>query len=141
MSEIREWYSLPISDKKRRIRFLILFPLAVLLFWIAGGIFWGIFSLIVLSAVLLPFYTKTYYRIENGKIIIRKPLYTSVRELSSFKRVFKDDFGVFLSPFKNKSILENFRGLYVMIDSPDLREEIYTYLKREIEGDSGRNSG
>jgi hypothetical protein len=137
MSEIREWYSLPISDKKRRIRFLILFPLAVLLFWIAGGIFWGIFSFIVLLAVLFPFYTKTYYRIENGKITVKKPFYTNVRELSYFKRVYKDNFGVFLSPFKKRNTLENFRGLYLMMDSPDLREEIYSYLKREIEGDSG----
>ncbi|MEO0198159.1 MAG: hypothetical protein ABIL91_01080 [candidate division WOR-3 bacterium] len=140
MSEVREWYSLPISDKKRRLKFFVLFPLSVIVFWLAGGVFWGIFAFVVLMLVLFPFYTKTKYRIEDGKVTVIKPFYTFTRELSYFKRVYRDNFGVFLSPFTKRSFLESFRGLYLMVDSPDLRDKIYDELKKEIEGVQGGNS-
>lgn len=134
MPEPKEWYSHPIRDKKRRIKFLILFTVSVGLFWFAFGTFWGIFSLIVISLVLLPFYTKTVYRIEKGKIYVKKPLYVLEKDLGYYKKVVKDKYGLFLSPFKKSSPLENFRGLFLQVDDESLRDELYEYLKGVIEG-------
>jgi len=134
MSEPKEWYSLPIRDKKRRIKFLFLFTLSVGVFWLAFGSFWGIFSLIVIALVLLPFYTKTVYRIEKGKIYVKKPFYVLEKDLSYYKKVVKDKYGLFLSPFKKNSPLENFRGLFLQVDDENLKDELYAYLKGVVEG-------
>jgi len=136
MSETREWCSLPISNKERRKKFLILVPLAIVVFFVAGGIFWGIFSTIVILLSLLPFYTKTCYKLENGKIVVKKALYTFEKNLANFKKVYNDRYGIFLSPFKGRSILESFRGLFIQVDDESLKEELFNLLKKEIEGGS-----
>jgi hypothetical protein len=140
MPEPKEWYSLPIRDKKRRTKFLLLFALSVGIFWFAFGTFWGLFSLLVIGLVLLPFYTKTHYRIEEGKIYIKKPFYVLEKDLSYYKKVLKDRYGLFLSPFKKSIPLENFRGLFLQVDDESLRDELFEYLKGVIEGgDKGEN--
>lgn len=139
MSDIKEWCSLPFENKKRRIRFFILFILSVSLFTVAFGYIWGIFCFIVLAMVLLPFYTRTRYTIKDGKIYIKKPFYTIERELSYYKKVLLDKYGIFLSPFKKSTPLENFRGIFLQVDNEELKLDLYNFLKREIEGDKGRD--
>lgn len=140
MSEVKEWFSLPFVDKKRRIRFLLLFCLSVTLFTVAFGFLWGFFCFVLLALVLMPFYTKTRYVIKDKKIYIRKPFYTIEKDLSYFKKVVTDRYGIFLSPFRKASPLENFRGQFLQVDNEDLKMELYNFLKQEIEGDKSGNS-
>lgn len=86
----------------------------------------------------MPFYTKTFYKVSDGKIYIKKPLYSFSKELSYYKRVELDKFGIFLSPFKKRSGLDNFRGIFLQVEDEDLKKELYDFFKKEVESDGQR---
>lgn len=138
MSKDWEWYSFPFKDSKRRIKFLALFIGSVFVFGFAFGFWWGLFSFIVIGLTLMPFYTKTFYKVSDGKIYIKKPLYSFSKELSYYKRVELDKFGIFLSPFKKRSGLDNFRGIFLQVEDEDLKKELYDFFKKEVESDGQR---
>ncbi|PID29337.1 MAG: hypothetical protein CR982_03015 [Candidatus Cloacimonadota bacterium] len=85
-------------------------------------------SFLSLPEIFFPF----IYKIYNDKIHVNRFFYKINKDLSYYRKVYKDRNGVFLSPYRNKSRMENFRGVLLRIPAED-REEVYSFLKERIE--------
>ncbi|MCD6132594.1 MAG: hypothetical protein J7J61_10875 [Candidatus Hydrothermae bacterium] len=133
MPEKIEWESLPARNKKRLVIAIIAVFFTTLFLYLFTGPYWAIFGFLLLLFVLFPFYTVTRYSLDNEKIVIKKPFYTVSKELRYFRRVEKDRNGVFLSPFKKPSRLDNFRGIYLIMQDDKLKNRVFEFLKKNIE--------
>jgi len=137
--KIIKWTALPSRNKKKRILFWFSLFAIVSFIYAFGGLFWGIFSLVILLATTASFYTPTTYILKEDHLEIKRPLYTQKREWKTLKRVVPDKKGVFLSPFSRPSRLDAFRGFYLLLDGAENREEIIEFLKEKIEGAKEKN--
>jgi len=133
MPEKIEWESLPARNKKRLVIAIIAVFFTTLFLYLFAGTYWAIFGFLLLLFVLFPFYTVTRYSLDKEKIVIKKPFYTVSKELRYFRRVEKDRNGVFLSPFKKPSRLDNFRGIYLIMQDDKLKNRVFEFLKKNIE--------
>jgi len=133
MPEKIEWESLPARNKKKLVIAIIAVFFTTLFLYLFTGPYWAIFGFLLLLFVLFPFYTVTRYSLDNEKIVIKKPFYTVSKELRYFRRVEKDRNGVFLSPFKKPSRLDNFRGIYLIMQDDKLKTRVFEFLKKNIE--------
>ena len=133
MPEKIEWESLPARNKKKLVIAIIAVFFTTLFLYLFTGPYWAIFGFLLLLFVLFPFYTVTRYSLDNEKIVIKKPFYTVSKELRYFRRVEKDRNGVFLSPFKKPSRLDNFRGIYLIMQDDKLKNRVFEFLKKNIE--------
>jgi hypothetical protein len=97
---------------------------------IISGIFWAIFGLIVLFFTLQPYYFPTSYEVNEKELLIKKLFYIQRRKLSEFKKVYVGKNGVLLSPFRRKTFLNRFRGVFLFL--PKENDEIVDFLKSVI---------
>lgn len=90
----------------------------------------GILGFIILFFSLHSYYFPTHYEITEEKVIIKNIFTTQRRKLKEFKKVYRGKNGVLLSPFKRKTFLNQFRGVFLLL--PPNRDEIVDYLKECI---------
>ncbi len=136
--QIRVW---PAQDRRRLWRF-VLFVFGVP--WIFGwafGLYWGLFAWVVLMASTFSFYVPTTYVLKDTGIEVRRWLIRYERPWSQFKRIERDRHGVFLGTFKFRSRLDPFRGLYLLIEDPEMQEQVVHWIQSKIGGsdDSGES--
>ncbi len=137
MSERITWKVLPARNKKKLVIFLsTVIGFSILVLFVAG-IYWALFSLLVLLGSLFQFYTYTEYTLDDEGVTIKRPLYTVKKPWSEFKRVVETQTGIFLSPFSFPSRLDSFRGVHLLIENED-REKILEFIKGKIHNDSER---
>ena len=133
------WKVLPARNKKKLFIFLstvLGFSFLVLL---VAGIYWALFSLLVLLGSLFQFYTYTEYVLDDNGVTIKRPLYTMKKSWKEFKRVVETRTGIFLSPFSFPSRLDSFRGVHLLIENED-RSKILEFIKGKIHNDSEREN-
>ena len=128
--KIITWTAYPARNKRKKYLFWLSIFVIVSFIYAFGGVFWGIFSLVLLLATTASFYTPTKYKITDTYIEIKRPLYTQRREFSTLRRVVPDKNGVLLSPFSGPSRLDAFRGLYLLLEGAENRNEIIEFLRR-----------
>lgn len=109
--------------------FLAVFLIFVGFFY---GVFWTIFGLIVLFVSLHSYFFPTAYEITEDEVIKRNIFLTQKRKLSEFRRVYEGKNGVLLSPFRRKTFLNQFRGVFLLL--PVQRDEILGFLRLRVEG-------
>ncbi|OGC41411.1 hypothetical protein A2Y85_02540 [candidate division WOR-3 bacterium RBG_13_43_14] len=90
------------------------------------GIFWAILGLLILFFSLHSYFFPTRYEITEDKIIINNILGFQKRTLSEFKKVYKGKNGLLLSPFRGRTFLNNFRGVFLLM--PEERASIEEFL-------------
>jgi hypothetical protein len=100
------------------------------------GVFWSLFGLIVLFLSSYSFYFPTHYEITDDAVIIRGVFGRQKRSLNEFRKVLEGKNGVLLSPFRHKTFLNRFRGVFLFL--PEKREEIITLLREKIEEPAGK---
>jgi len=94
------------------------------------GAFFSFLSLVVLTASLNNFLFPIRYKVDERKLIVEKLFYTREVPVEWIKRVEKIKEGVFVSPFKKRKFLDNFRGIMLITKN---REEVYEYIKKIID--------
>lgn len=99
----------------------------LLLIGIIYGFFWSLLGAIFLFISLHSYYFPTVYEITDEEVIIKTIFTTNKRKLTEFKKAYWGKNGVLLSPFKHKTFLNNFRGVFLLL--PADREEIIKYFK------------
>lgn len=96
------------------------------------GVFWTVFGFIVLFVSLHSYFFPTAYEITEDEVIKRNVLMTQKRKLSEFRRVYEGKNGVLLSPFRRKTFLNQFRGVFLLL--PVQKDGIVEFLKLRVEG-------
>jgi hypothetical protein len=96
------------------------------------GVFWTIFGFIVLFVSLHSYFFPTAYEITENEVIKRSIFMTQRRKLNEFRRVYEGKNGILLSPFRRKTFLNQFRGVFLLL--PVQRDEITDFLRLRVEG-------
>lgn len=131
-ADLLAWTTHPI--KKRPLAavlvslFILLIPFIVLS--ITSSKIFGFLSLVVLFASVAKFYFPTYFTLTDSEAIIKSSTQTIKRKWSEFRSYYTDKNGVLLSPFVEKSRLENFRGIYLIFN--DNGDEVMKIVKQKI---------
>jgi hypothetical protein len=95
------------------------------------GIFWSIFGFVVLFVSLHSYFFPTSYDINDEEVVIKNIFMTQRRKLSEFRKVYVGKNGTLLSPFRRKTFLNQFRGVFLLL--PEQRDEILEFLRTRIE--------
>lgn len=95
------------------------------------GIFWSIFGFVVLFVSLHSYFFPTSYEINDEEVVIKNIFMTQRRKLSEFRKVYVGRNGTLLSPFRRKTFLNQFRGVFLLL--PEQRDEILEFLRARIE--------
>lgn len=112
------WTIHPARDNMRKTILSLIFIVACLAFvFIFWGIIYGIIGLAFLFIALRPYYFPTLYELSATQITVKTLFYTQKRQLSEFRAVLRGKNGVLLSPFRHKTFLNNFRGIYLFLPS------------------------
>jgi hypothetical protein len=94
------------------------------------GTIFGVLGLIILFFSLHSYYFPTHYEATDDTIIVKNIFLTQRRGLAEFKKVYQGKNGVLLSPFRRKTFLNHFRGVFLLL--PEQRDEIITFLEERI---------
>ena len=126
---IFEWTVHPIAEfPKRRVVFLTTVGVTLAAVWIGfHDLFWVLFSLIFLLAALNSFVLPTRYRLSETELEIFRLIRVKLRKLSDVRRVDCETNGFFLSPLRQPSRLENYRGVFLPCPK-NRREEVKEFL-------------
>ncbi len=130
---IFEWSVQPIVDFPRR-RFVFLASVSATLVFIWIGfqeIFWVLFSLVFLLSALNSFLLPTRYRLSETELEIFRIVQLKLRKLSDVRRLDCEVNGFFLSPLRQKSRLENYRGVFLPYPKAE-KDEITEFLMSHI---------
>ena len=111
--------------------FIMAFVVIVAVFY---GLFWSLFGFIILFVSVHSYFFPTTYDINDEEITIKNIFMTQRRKLSEFRRVYVGKNGVLLSPFRRKTFLNQFRGVFVLM--PEKNIEILHFLRARIEPDN-----
>lgn len=107
------------------------------------GIFWGVFGFVVLLVSVHSYFFPTSYEVSGDEVMIKNIFMTQKRRLSEFRRVYEGKNGVLLSPFLHKTVLNQFRGVFLLL--PEARDEVLAFLsdriERKGEGKDGLGNG
>jgi hypothetical protein len=95
------------------------------------GIFWSIFGFVVLLLSLHSYFFPTSYEITDDEVVIRSIFMTQRRKLNEFRKVYVGRNGTLLSPFRRKTFLDQFRGVFLLL--PEKRDEILDLLRLRVE--------
>lgn len=127
-----KWTVLPARNKRKLILFFTIVIPFLILVLLSSGVFWTIFSAIVLVLALSPFFTPTTYILDEKCVTIKRPLYTIKRNWENLGRYEFDGRGIFLSPYSRPRRMENFRGIYLMLNNN--KEEVILFLEKIFHG-------
>ena len=108
--------------------FITLFLVFVGVFY---GIFWSIFGFIVLLVSLHSYFFPTSYAVDGKEVIIKNIFMTQKRRLTEFRKVYVGKNGMLLSPFRRKTFLNQFRGVFLLF--PEQHREVVEFLRTRIE--------
>ncbi len=107
--------------------FIAAFVIVVGVFY---GIFWSFFGFIILFVSVHSYFFPTAYSINDEEVVIKNIFMTQKRKLSEFRRVYVGKNGVLLSPFRRKTFLNQFRGVFLLL--PEQNDEILEFLHGRI---------
>ncbi len=138
--ELLTWTTHPIKKRPLAAVLVTLFILVIpfLVISITSSRLFGFLSLTVLFASVAKFYFPTYFTLTDTEVIIKSSTQTITKKWSEFRSYYPDKNGVQLSPFVDKSRLENFRGLYIIFDNND--EDVMKVVAQKIAMDSNEVS-
>ncbi|MBI4727559.1 hypothetical protein HY768_10160 [candidate division TA06 bacterium] len=133
--EILEWSVHPFAESPKRAVVAVLAPVITCLLvylWMQSWFWVGLAFLLIISSEL-PFFLKTSYRFDEKGIAQKRGGVVQSRTWEQIKSYYPDRTGVLVSPFLQKTWLENFRGLYLQFGKH--REEVLSYLGKKIPQD------
>lgn len=127
-----KWSVHPAKDNYKKTIVSLIFIIGFLTFIaIFYGIFWGFLGFVILFVSLYSYFFPSHYEIDDECVTIKNMFITQRRNLTEFKKVYQGKNGILLSPFKRKTILNQFRGVFLLL--PKDRTEIEKYVRELIE--------
>ena len=85
-------------------------------------------TILSLTEIFFPFKYALY---EKG-IIVDRFFYKVKHEYGYYKKVYNDNNGIFLSPYRYKTRMDSFRGILLRIPK-DKKDEVLEFLRSKIE--------
>jgi hypothetical protein len=131
-----EWTVHPFAESPKRAVIAVLAPVIVCLlvyFWMPSWFWVGLAFLLIISSEL-PFFLKTRYRFDEKGVSQKRGGVVQSRTWEQIKTYYPDRTGVLVSPFVQKTWLENFRGLYLQFGKH--REEVLSQLGKKVPQDN-----
>lgn len=116
--------------------FILCLSLAVQLYF--GSPWWGGLTVVLLLLCVLPYYTRTHYRLDEQGIVARGAIATYRRSWPEIRACFAHADGVLLSPLAKPSRLAYTRGVFLRFDNnrDEVLERVEAYLRRQDRGDT-----
>ena len=136
-----KWSVHPALRNYRKTILSLIFIIGFLTFIaVFYGIFWSFLGFIILFVSLYSYFFPSNYEVDEEYVTIRNMFITQRRKLTEFKKVYRGKNGILLSPFKRKTILNQFRGVFLLL--PKDHSKIEEYVRGLIEKDdpSGANA-
>jgi hypothetical protein len=132
-----KWSSHPV---KKKTAVSILVVLFIFLVWLVvyvttSSILLTGLAVIIMAASMSSFFLPTMYELDQKKVKIRFFFTNREREWSAFRSFYVDKNGVLLSPFAERSRLENFRGVYVRFGHN--KDQVVDFVRSKIEKKEG----
>jgi hypothetical protein len=135
-SEMFEWTVHPFMESPKKAVISILAPVLVpflVYLWMREWLWVGLAMLLIISSEF-PFFIKTRYRMDGTGVTQKRGGVIQFRSWEQIKSFYPDKTGVLISPFLNKTWLENFRGLYLQYGRH--REQVIGYLENKLKPSS-----
>jgi lysylphosphatidylglycerol synthetase-like protein (DUF2156 family) len=111
-----QWSSHPM--RRRPIAAVLvtvfIFVVSMVIYWAMESRWFSVLALVVLFASLAKFYLPTRFTLTDRKVVIKSTTQTIAKPWTMFRSFYADRNGLLLSPFAEKSRLENFRGIYLI---------------------------
>jgi hypothetical protein len=129
-----EWSVHPIRKGKGRLALTLgtmaIFGAVVYIMTASG--YWVAFALGVFFISLARYFFRSSYVLTPEGVTARLPLRTVQRSWTDFASWRTHPNGVFLSPYRKPTRLENFRGLFLLTDGH--RDRVTRYIREQMEG-------
>ncbi|MFH1687515.1 MAG: hypothetical protein ABIE70_08345 [bacterium] len=109
---------------------VFVFLVAAVVYYAMDSRVFAVLAMVVMLMSLGKFYFPTHYALDEVGITIKTTTQTLTKEWKLYRSYYPDKSGVLLSPFPEPSRLENFRGVYVMIQ--DNREQVLAFVNKHI---------
>ena len=134
------WSVHPAKEDYKKTVLSLIFIIGFLMFVsIFYGLFWGILGFVILFVSQYSYFFPSYYEVDQDQVLIRNILITQRRRLAEFKKVYHGKNGILLSPFRRKTFLNQFRGVFLLL--PKERQAIEDYVRGLIESDEMTEDG
>ncbi len=134
---IRVW---PARNRRKLLLFLGILVLVPGVFGWAFGLYWGLLAAVLLLGANLSFLTPTRYELTPHEVVVHR-FWGRIRyPWHRFRRVEMDQNGVFLSPFARPSRLDAFRGLYLILPDPALRQQAFQWARQHLRNSEEREN-
>ncbi|OHB74480.1 MAG: hypothetical protein A2Z34_08300 [Planctomycetes bacterium RBG_16_59_8] len=85
---------------------------------------------VILFLSLRDYFFPTHYRLSAEGVLVETTFGRRFKRWNSFRSFSLDANGLFLSPFEGRSRLENFRGLYLLLDGNG--PQVASYVKERV---------
>jgi hypothetical protein len=121
----------PARDRRKLLIFCVVVSVFLGLVLWTSGLFWTLVSALILFVSLSSFFLPTTYRLNEEGVAIRKPFYRITRDWETVRRVTADKNGIFLSPFKKRTRMENYRGVFLI--SKENADQVLAFIRERVE--------
>ncbi|MGB3340729.1 MAG: hypothetical protein WBB37_04530 [bacterium] len=129
-----KWSVHPAYENYKKTILSLVFIVGFLVFIaVFYGVFWGLLGFAILLVSLYSYFFPSHYEVDEEYVTIKNIFITQRRRLSEFKKVYRGKNGILLSPFKRKTFLNQFRGVFLLL--PRERGTIEEYVRGLIEKD------
>ena len=131
-----KWISHPFIDYplKTVLFVTVLIIIGIFVYYIFQAGFYVILYAIFFFLTFMGYWFPTFYVVNDKSISIKRLFMKVEKEWKDYKKVYVDDKGFFLSPFKEKNVLMKTRGIYVICHVPE-REAIIEFVKKMVQSD------
>lgn len=129
-----EWTAHPFKADRKKSAFLVVIILLIclLVFITTENIGFTLIAFVLLALSMRQYFLPTVYVLNAEGVEVRFSGATKKKPWSYFQSYYEDQNGILLSPFKEKSRLEAFRGVYLIASNnkPQILEFIKQYIKQ-----------
>lgn len=112
---------------------MLLFLVWGIVYLATGSLLFLAIAVVMLLGSLSGFFLPTEYEFYADKIKVKCFLASLEKEWKNYRSFYIDKNGVLLSPFKEPSRLENFRGIYLRLDrNSEIKDKVIDFIKSKI---------
>ena len=128
-----EWTAHPFKADPKKSVFLVIIILLIclLVLFTTASIGFALVALLLLVFSMRQFFLPTTYILNTEGVEVRFSGATKKKRWDYFQSYYEDRNGILLSPFKDRSRLEAFRGIYLIVNNnkPQIVEFIKQFIK------------
>jgi len=131
------WTSLPISEESRLKTFILLSVVFSLFFsaWYTFSLSYALIALIMLFISFSRYFFPTSYEIDENGVTVSFLFLKSHHNWNTYLRYIIHSNGIFLTPFKKQSRLENFRGDFLRFNNAIDQKKVLTTIENHIKNE------